>query len=102
MSAESLMIGRLMSEASSTAVEPGTLDEGSVAPVGAPRRAESVWSRRGNRRWRYALLRRMLALADAAAALLASLSLLFVGPGEPEALVWALVFLPAWIVLAKL
>ena len=91
-----------MTEASSSAVGTGTLDEGSVAPTGVAKRAEWAWSRRGNRRWRYALLRRMLALADVASALLASLSLAFVGQGTPDEFAWSLLYLPAWIVLAKL
>ena len=102
LSGMSFMILCLMAETSSTAVETGSLHEGSVVSTGVAQRAERAWSRSGNRRWRYALLRRMLALADSVAALLASSSLVFVGPGEPEYLAWSLVFLPAWIVLAKI
>ncbi len=43
----------------------------------------------------------MLACADIAAALLASISLLVAGNGDAAQLVWALVFLPAWILAAK-
>jgi exopolysaccharide biosynthesis polyprenyl glycosylphosphotransferase len=44
----------------------------------------------------------MLALADAAAALLATFSLVAVGTSHGGQLAWALAYLPAWIVLAKL
>lgn len=44
----------------------------------------------------------MLALADLAAALLASLSLVAVGTSHGGQLAWALAYLPVWIVVAKL
>jgi exopolysaccharide biosynthesis polyprenyl glycosylphosphotransferase len=44
----------------------------------------------------------MLACADAAAALLASISLAMVGEGDPGQFVWALVWIPSWVVIAKL
>ena len=52
--------------------------------------------------WRDALLRRMLAVADLAAALIASLSLAVVLGDELGQLMWALAWLPLWIVFAKL
>jgi exopolysaccharide biosynthesis polyprenyl glycosylphosphotransferase len=52
--------------------------------------------------WRDALLRRMLAVADVAAALIASLSLAVALGHELGQLMWALAWLPLWIVFAKL
>ncbi len=52
------------------------------------------------RAWRYPLLRRALALADAAASGVALLTIAVVGGGLPSA-VWAATTAPAWIVLAK-
>jgi len=72
-----------MSELSSPAVETGTQEQ-SAANVPAAARAERVWPRRASRGWRHALLRRMLANGDA---------------GH---FAWSLVYLPAWIVVAKL
>ena len=55
-----------------------------------------------HRQWQDALLRRMLALADASAALLVSVSLAtFLGGGARIGL-WSAFFVPLWIVLAKL
>jgi exopolysaccharide biosynthesis polyprenyl glycosylphosphotransferase len=51
--------------------------------------------------WRDALLRRMLALADAATAFLVSISLVVFPGGAIDAAFWASVFLPVWILLAK-
>jgi exopolysaccharide biosynthesis polyprenyl glycosylphosphotransferase len=60
----------------------------------------SIAERRGL--WRDALLRRMLALADAVSALLASLSLgLVFGSGFAH-LLWSALFVPFWLVLAKI
>jgi exopolysaccharide biosynthesis polyprenyl glycosylphosphotransferase len=44
----------------------------------------------------------MLALGDAAAALLASVALTTAGDNGPGHLAWALVWIPAWVVVAKL
>jgi exopolysaccharide biosynthesis polyprenyl glycosylphosphotransferase len=60
----------------------------------------SIAQRKGP--WREALLRRMLAMADAAAALLASLSLGMVFGGRFAPMLWAALFLPVWLLLAKL
>jgi exopolysaccharide biosynthesis polyprenyl glycosylphosphotransferase len=51
--------------------------------------------------WRDGLLRRMLALADGGAALLVASSLALFG-GSADAAFWAGVFVPTWIVYAKL
>ena len=51
--------------------------------------------------WRDGLLRRMLAVADAATALLVAVSLSLVG-GSVDAAFWATVFVPAWVLGAKL
>ncbi len=53
------------------------------------------------RNWRDALLRRILALADAAAVLLVSLFFLAVGAGW-HLTVWSAALLPMWMLLAKL
>jgi exopolysaccharide biosynthesis polyprenyl glycosylphosphotransferase len=65
-----------------TSIEP----EAGAAPDGVPR-----W-------WRDALRRRMLALADMASTLLAIAAAQLGVAGAP----WALVFLPLWLLLAKL
>ena len=75
---------------------------GSTADVPAAARAATVWPRRASRAWRYALLRRMLAVADLAAALLASIAMTTVGDGDPGQLTWAVLWVPVWVVIAKL
>jgi len=52
--------------------------------------------------WRDALLRRMLALADLAAVLAASVALGISADGRVHYALWSAVFAPAWLVLAKL
>jgi len=52
--------------------------------------------------WRDALLRRMLACADATAGATASLPLVLAAPSPPWAVLWAAIVLPAWILLSKL
>jgi exopolysaccharide biosynthesis polyprenyl glycosylphosphotransferase len=92
-----------MNELSSQAVKTGSVGEArSAVAAPAAARAARVWPRRDVRRWRYSLLRRMLALADVAAALLASFSLVFVGSGDTAQLAWSLILLPLWVVVAKL
>ena len=93
---------RRMREPSSPAVETRGAPSSSTADVPAAERAISAWPRRGSRVWRYALLRRLLALADVSAVLLASLSLLLAGAGQAGQFAWSLVVLPLWIVIAKL
>ena len=93
---------RRMREPSSPAVETQGAPQLSTADVPAAERAISAWPRRGSRVWRYALLRRLLALADVSAVLLASLSLLLAGAGQAGQFAWSLIVLPLWIVIAKL
>ncbi len=62
--------------------------------------AFSIAQRKGP--WRDALLRRMLGLADAISALLVSLSLGTVLGGQFAQMLWSALFMPAWLVLAKL
>jgi exopolysaccharide biosynthesis polyprenyl glycosylphosphotransferase len=52
--------------------------------------------------WRDALLRRMLALADLGAALLASTSLLIAEDGKVSHALWSALLAPVWLVIAKL
>jgi exopolysaccharide biosynthesis polyprenyl glycosylphosphotransferase len=91
-----------MSGRSSQAVGTGTQAQSTVAHVPAAVRADNVWTRRRVRGWRFALLRRMLACADLSAAFLASLSLVLLGDGGAAQLAWSLVYLPVWILVAKL
>jgi exopolysaccharide biosynthesis polyprenyl glycosylphosphotransferase len=91
-----------MSNVSSPAVETETLKQSSAAGVPATLRAAEAWPGGASRKWRYAFLRRMLACADLAAGLLASLSLLILAGGDAGHLAWSLVYLPAWILVAKL
>ena len=71
--------------------------------------SEGVWTRDGTALvfrhrlgpWRDALLRRMLAMADGTAALLAGLSLALSVNGTTVEALWGAVFAPAWILLAK-
>jgi exopolysaccharide biosynthesis polyprenyl glycosylphosphotransferase len=70
--------------------------------VPAAVRADRLWRTHAvPQAWRYPLLRRLLACADVGAALLASLSIGFAGAGDVGQLAWSLVWLPAWVVLAK-
>jgi exopolysaccharide biosynthesis polyprenyl glycosylphosphotransferase len=59
------------------------------------------WWRTGKGPWRDVLLRRLLAFADAGAVLLVTVSLAFVS-AEVDTAFWAAVFLPVWLLLAKL
>jgi exopolysaccharide biosynthesis polyprenyl glycosylphosphotransferase len=52
--------------------------------------------------WREALLRRMLAMADAVSALAVSLSLGVVFGGRFAQMLWSALFLPVWLLLAKI
>jgi exopolysaccharide biosynthesis polyprenyl glycosylphosphotransferase len=90
-----------MNELSSPAVETERLEELPAAGASAAVRATRVWPGQEVRGWRYALLRRMLALADVTAALLASLSLTVRAENNAQ-LAWSLALLPVWIVVAKL
>jgi exopolysaccharide biosynthesis polyprenyl glycosylphosphotransferase len=64
------------------------------------RRSFSIVQRRGL--WRDALLRRMLALGDALSVLLASAALGLVFASDFAHLLWSALFVPAWLVLAKI
>ena len=91
-----------MSNVSSPAVGTETLKQSSAAGVPAGVRAAEAWPGRASRKWRYVVLRRMLACADLAAGLLASLSLLVLAGGSAGHVAWSLFYLPAWILVAKL
>ena len=84
-----------------TASESGEfeLSVATLAPT-AERRAVARW--RDHPLWRDALLRRMLALADVTAALVASLALVFLSSSGFDVAFWSAVFLPVWPLLAKL
>ena len=90
-----------MRELSPPAVEMGQAQTASSA-VRDVDRARGTWPHRGVRAWRFALLRRMLALADLTAGLLASVTMAVLGTGQQAVLAWALIFLPTWILVAKL
>lgn len=53
------------------------------------------------RDWRHALLRRMLAFVDLAAAFLGTFSLVILGDAGAAQFAWSLVYLPVWILVAK-
>jgi exopolysaccharide biosynthesis polyprenyl glycosylphosphotransferase len=61
-----------------------------------------AWQSSASRLWRYVVLRRTLACADLAAGLLAVLSLAYSGAGDAVYLAWGLVYLPVWVLVAKL
>jgi exopolysaccharide biosynthesis polyprenyl glycosylphosphotransferase len=65
-------------------------------------RAGQVWVAPSTRTWRHALLRRLLACADLGAALLATVAVPLLTAANSGDVAWSLVFLPAWIVIAKL
>ncbi len=82
-------------------IEPHTTTRESSRPAQvAPAPRRSPWGR-AKGPWRDALLRRLLAFADAGAVLLCSVSLAFFSSGVETAF-WTAVFLPAWLLLAKL
>jgi exopolysaccharide biosynthesis polyprenyl glycosylphosphotransferase len=88
----------------------GATDETPDVPTNAPSprvgatidlpRTFSLRERQGA--WRDALLRRMLALADLAAALAGSISLAAFGSGSFNQALWSALLAPAWLVTAKL
>ena len=91
-----------MSNSKVNAVESTERERGPIDSIVFATRAAAGFSllhRQGV--WRDALLRRMLALGDAAAVLLAAVGLGFFDGGL-EAAFWASLFVPAWLVLAKL
>ncbi len=68
------------------------------AATGPARRAVAAAERRGDRFWRDAKRRRMLAVADVGAGVAASLLL----AGSAAQVMWTLALLPGWVVVAKL
>jgi exopolysaccharide biosynthesis polyprenyl glycosylphosphotransferase len=91
-----------MAKMEPTVSEHERLSTARVQPGIRPRTVRRPGRWRLQRQWQDALLRRMLALADASAALLVSISLAtFLGGGVRLGL-WSAFFLPLWIVLAKL
>jgi exopolysaccharide biosynthesis polyprenyl glycosylphosphotransferase len=73
-----------------------------VASASIPGAFEASWARPALRSWRYAALRRILACADLTAGLLGITSLLVVSSVDAEQFAWGLVYLPAWVLIAKL
>jgi exopolysaccharide biosynthesis polyprenyl glycosylphosphotransferase len=67
-----------------------------------PAQAAKPAARRYEGIWRDALLRRMLALADGSAALLALVSLDVLFSRGVDTALWAAVFVPVWVLFAKL
>src|SRR5918994_711246 len=90
----SVTVQPYMGEVSSRAVETGALEDPSAIGISSPRGRPGTWPWSPTRGWRHAFLRRLLALADVLAGLLASLSLLSFGAGDAGQLVWSLVFVP--------
>lgn len=87
----------------SAAVETTTLEGPLVAHLPAAVRADRLWVRPNvSRAWRYALLRRMLACADIAAAFLWCCALGMASGGAVGQLAWSLGLLPVWVVISKL
>src|SRR6266545_4519643 len=83
--------------------EPERLVQPQSRPAEGAR--ERVWMParwRLHRQWRDALLRRMLALADASAVLVVSVALATFVSGDVHQALWSAFFLPLWILLAKL
>jgi exopolysaccharide biosynthesis polyprenyl glycosylphosphotransferase len=91
-----------MRELSSQAVETRVMEGVSIADVRVAKRADALWPTRAAPGWRHALLRRLLACADLTAGMLASVALAVAGSGELGQMAWPLVFLPVWILVAKL
>jgi exopolysaccharide biosynthesis polyprenyl glycosylphosphotransferase len=82
----------------SAVVDDGPRELAEVQP--AQRRGFSIARREGP--WRDALLRRMLALADLLAGIAASSSVAVATRGRLDAILWAGVLAPTWVVVAKL
>jgi exopolysaccharide biosynthesis polyprenyl glycosylphosphotransferase len=97
----SFTVSRFMVEVSSRAVETEVGIGSAAAEASAPGREQASWRARSLRGDRRGLLRRLLALADVFAALLAGLSLVIVTESGSAQFVWSLALLPLWIVLAK-
>jgi exopolysaccharide biosynthesis polyprenyl glycosylphosphotransferase len=91
-----------MREAPTRSLEATESERDLATSLPASARAQGIWRDRAGRTWTHALLRRLLACADLAAVLIASLSLVVVGPGDTAKLAWSLALIPLWIVVAKL
>src|SRR5512145_3064262 len=94
-------IGAPMAEFPTPVADAGA-HRGSVPGAASDELRRAIWPRRSSRWWRDALRRRMLAGADVAAALLASFSMVIAGNGEAAQFAWSLVFVPVWILVAKM
>jgi len=99
---ESSSIHAPVMELSSPVVETGAQAESAPGYARTDGLAQAIWPKRSSPGWRDALRRRMLACADVAAALCASLSMVFAGNGQAAQFTWALAFIPVWILVAKL
>jgi len=92
-------VEQLMPDTTSPAVGTESLDDVFASSVPAVVRSQGAWPKRSGHAWRRPLLRRMLATADVTAALAATLVLGL--HGSAAQLTWALLWVPAWVVLAK-
>ena len=90
-----------MAKVSSRAVGTGEGLSPTAAELSALGSERAAWPARALRLDRHSLLRRLLALADVVAALLAGLSLAVMTESGSAQLAWSLAFLPMWIVIAK-
>ena len=92
----------LMRDPTSPAV--GTSPPARLSPAAIPAAgpAGHVWLDTPSRTWRYVVLRRLLACADLGAALLATVAVPLMTSADSSDVAWSLVFLPLWIVVAKL
>jgi exopolysaccharide biosynthesis polyprenyl glycosylphosphotransferase len=93
---------RFMRRTTSPAAATETQTKSPLAAYPARAPAGAAWPSSAPRLWRYVVLRRILACSDLAAGLLALLSLVYLSGGEAAYLAWGLVYLPAWILVAKL
>ena len=83
--------------------DPATTDDRAQTATAAAREAGAGFSvRRRQGPWRDPLLRRMLAVADVTVAILLCVALVFFPGGGLDTGFWASVFVPAWVLLAKL
>lgn len=99
---DGLGLNGLVTDAPSSAVETDAPGEAPAPRTYAHVRVPVLWPSRETRGWRYALLRRMLALADVTAVLTTTLLVVTTSGESQQFLAWSLVFVPLWVVLAKL
>ena len=85
----------------SVAVETRAVEDAPATAGPAALSAALPRPRRASRIWRYALLRRLLACADLVAAFAVGVSVTIAGEGSLAQLSWTLLFLPAWVIVAK-